>query len=356
MSRGLGDVYKRQVLARLAGEGIHPNDHVNCSQSSNDVIPTTLQVMAATELTGKLLPALDAAIAAIEAKAAELGGICKTGRTHLMDAMPLTFGQEMGAWAAQLRECRERVIELLPRVCALPIGGSAIGTGVNVPVGYPEAVVGRLSELTGTRFTTATNLFARIASPDVAVEASACLRGLAGTLNKINNDLRWMGSGPLAGLAEITLQPLQPGSSIMPGKVNPVLPEAVLMVCAEVFGNDVTIAQAGASGNFQLNVMLPLVADKLSSGISLLAGALDASARTVAGLEVNHEILERTLSRNPILATALNTRIGYEAAAEIARRAYAEGRPVLAVALEATDIPEDELRELLDPVRLTGAS
>ncbi len=274
-----------EVLARLAGKGIHPNDHVNCSQSSNDVIPTTLQVMVATELVNSLLPALDSAGVGIEARASELAGICKTGRTHLMDAMPLTFGQEMGAWAAQLRECRERLTDLLPRVCALPIGGSAIGTGVNVPEGYPEAVVSRLSELTGVPFTTAENRFARMASQDVAVEASACLRGLAIALTKINNDLRWMGSGPLAGLAEVTLEPLQPGSSIMPGKVNPVLPEAVLMVCAEVFGNDVTIAQAGASGNFQLNVMLPLVADKLSSGISLLVGALGATARTVAGLQ-----------------------------------------------------------------------
>lgn len=349
-----------EVLARLAGAAseleIHPNDHVNCSQSSNDMIPSAIQVAAALMLRQGLLKELGALIETLDERAVELRNIAKTGRTHLMDAMPLTFGQELGAWIAQLAECRDRFDSLMPRLLAIPAGGSAIGTGVNVPNGYTTAIVRQLSTLTEIEFFSAANTFSRMASQDVAVECSSCLRALAVTLTKINNDLRWMASGPLAGIAEITLEPLQPGSSIMPGKVNPVLPEAVLMVCAEVFGNDVTVAQAGMSGNFQLNVMLPVIADKLCASIRLLAGACDATRRSIQGFTVNRAVLEETLSRNPILATALNTRIGYDQAAKIARQSYEEGRPVLEVAAELTDLPEEELRELLDPWHLTGST
>lgn len=349
-----------EVLARLAsaecGLDVHPNDHVNCSQSSNDMIPSAIQVAAVTLLRDSLMEALSGLGASIERRSEELRNMTKTGRTHLMDAMPLTLGQELGAWAAQLADCHDRFEGLMPRLTAIPAGGSAIGTGVNVPRGYPAAIASQLSALSGVVFSSAENKFSRMAAQDVAVECSSCLRALAVVLTKINNDLRWMGSGPLAGIAEITLEPLQPGSSIMPGKVNPVLPEAVLMVCAEVVGNDATVAQAGMSGNFQLNVMLPLIADKLCTSIALLAGACDATRKCVEGFTVNRAVLEETLSRNPILATALNTRIGYEQAAKIARQSYEEDRPVLEVAMELTNLPEGELRELLDPWNLTGAT
>lgn len=349
-----------EVLARLAtehaGRPVHPNDHANCSQSSNDVIPSTIQITAAVSLQDQLRPALRALAGRIRSRAAELAGVAKTGRTHLMDAMPLTFGQELNAWVYQLEECDARFSDLMVRLCALPIGGSAVGTGVNVPAGFPQALVKRLRDRLGLEFTLAESPFARMAGQDVAVECSACLRSLALVLGKINNDLRWMSSGPLAGLAEIRLEALQPGSSIMPGKVNPVLPEAVLMAVAEVIGNDAAIALAGHSGNFQLNVMLPLVADRLSDSIELLTGACDTTARTVAGFSVNHEQVERSLASNPILVTALNAAIGYEAAAAIAKRSYAEGRSVLDVAEEETSLSREELAELLDPMRLTNAA
>jgi fumarate hydratase class II len=255
-----------------------------------------------------------------------------------------------------LQECDQRFVDLLPRLNSLPVGGTAVGTGVNAPDGFATAVVSQLSQLTGLEFKVATNRFARIAGQDSSVECSSCLRSLAVTLTKINNDLRWMASGPLAGLAEIQLQALQPGSSIMPGKVNPVLPEAALMAAAEVIGNDACIALAGQSGSFQLNVMLPLIADKLTGGIELLAGSCRSTARTIAGFEVNHEQLQASLASNPMLVTALNAFIGYEAAAAIARRAYREKRPVLDIALEETDLPREQLEALLDPLRLTGGA
>jgi fumarate hydratase class II len=271
-----------------------------------------------------------------------------------MDAMPVTFGQELAGWAFQLDECRQRLADLQPRLLALPIGGSAVGTGVNVPEGYAEALVGRLGELLELPFTVSPVPSSRMSGQEVAVECSACLRSIAHVLSKINNDLRWMSSGPLAGLAEIQLEALQPGSSIMPGKINPVLPEAVLMAAAEVVGNDATVALAARSGNFQLNVMLPLLADKLLDSVNLMVGACRATGRVVSGFTVNHEQVERVLARNPILVTALNTRIGYEAAAAIAKRAYAEGRPVLDVAAEDTDLSRTELAELMNPARLAG--
>jgi fumarate hydratase class II len=347
-----------EVLARLAARGsdleIHPNDHANCSQSSNDIIPSCIQVAACVAIDAELRPALGSLTRSIRKRAAELSGVAKTGRTHLMDAMPLTFGQELGAWAHQLEECEQRFDTLAERLCALPLGGSAVGTGVNVPNGFADGAVMRLGEFFGRQFTVAQDPFARMAGQDVTLECSACLRALAVVLTKINGDLRWMSSGPLAGLAEITLEPLQPGSSIMPGKVNPVLPEAVLMAAAEIIGNDASIAVAAQSGNFQLNVMLPLIADKLLGGIGVLARACAATGRTVVGFTVNREQVSRSLARNPMLVTALNARIGYEAAAAIAKRAYQERRPILDVAEEETDLSREELACLLDPLRLTG--
>lgn len=346
-----------EVLARLAGQAsgrdIHPNDHVNCSQSSNDVIPSCIQVTALQCWAHKLQPAVQKLVKVIRGRSIELEGIAKTGRTHLMDAMPLTFGQELEAWACQLSECEQRFEDLLPRLRKLPIGGSAVGTGVNVPAGFPQALVTRLNQALRLGFEVADNPFSRMAGQEVALECSSCLRSLAVVLTKISNDLRWMSSGPLSGLAEITLQPLQPGSSIMPGKVNPVLPEAVLMVAAEVIGNDCSVALASQSGNFQLNVMLPLIADKLCNSFAILAWACEATRSTVAGFTANRERIEDSLTRNPILVTALTATIGYEAAAAIAKRSYAENRPVLDVAVEESGLSREKLATLLDPHQLT---
>ena len=344
------------LASRILGQAVHPNDHVNASQSSNDVIPTCIQVAAAEGLQEQLLPALENLITATRLRAAELADVTKTGRTHLMDAMPLTLGQELGAWAAQLADCADRLADLMPRLLALPIGGSAVGTGVNVPREFPSAFVDSLNALSGQAFTVAANSFARMAGQDVALECSSCLRALAVVLTKINNDLRWMGSGPLAGLGEIQLEALQPGSSIMPGKVNPVLPEAVLMVCAEVVANDCAVSIAAQSGNFQLNVMLPLIADKLLCCIDNLVGACASSCKTIAGFEVNRDGLQKNLASNPILVTALNRIVGYDAAAAIAKRCYLEQRPVIDIAAEETSLSREELERLLDPKRLTGQS
>ena len=347
-----------EVLAHLAGDiagrDVHPNDHVNCSQSSNDVIPSCIQVSSLVQLQRELVPALARLIACVEQRSSALADVVKTGRTHLMDAMPLTLGQELGAWARQLSESADRLRESLPRMKQLPIGGSAVGTGVNVPPGYAARVVAELSALTGEEFALAPSPFSRMAGQDIALECSANLRGLAAVLTKIANDLRWMSSGPLAGLAEIELEALQPGSSIMPGKVNPVLPEAVLMACADITGHDTSIALAAQSGNFQLNVMLPLIADKLLNSLSLAAGACDALTRTVDGFRVNTQRLQSSLAANPVLVTALNRHIGYEQAARIAKRCYDERRPVLEVAAEETDIAPAELAQLLDPVKLAN--
>tara|TARA_R110002110_G_scaffold205066_1_gene416731 strand:+ start:132334 stop:133704 length:1371 start_codon:yes stop_codon:yes gene_type:complete len=343
------------IATRIAHTPVHPNDHANCSQSSNDMIPSCLQVTALQQLQLELRPALAALIASIRTKSMELQSVVKTGRTHLMDAMPLTFGQELEAWAQQLADCDERFTQLLPRLAALPLGGSAVGTGVNVPAGFAERAIAQLNTRMELTCTVSNNAFARMAGQDTALETSACLRSLAVVLTKISNDLRWMASGPLAGLGEIQLQALQPGSSIMPGKVNPVLPEAVLMAAAEVIGNDTTITVAAQSGNFQLNVMLPLIADKLCSGTELLCWSCAAMAKTVTGFTVNHAQIERSVASNPILVTALNRHVGYSAAAKIAKRCYAEQRPVLDVAVEETGLPREELAQLLDPEQLTRA-
>ncbi len=347
-----------EVIATLAsresGAPVHPNDHVNMSQSSNDVVPTAISVASASLLHDKLLPALASTRQRIEARAEEFADQVKTGRTHLMDAMPLTVGQEFSAWATGLATAEQRFRELTPRLCALAQGGTAVGTGINAHPRFGEKVAVLLSEHTGVEFRQADNLFAAIAGQDAAVELSSTLKSLAVTLTKIANDLRWMGSGPLNGLGEIALPALQPGSSIMPGKVNPVIPEAVAMAAAAVVGNDSTITFAAGSGNFQLNVMLPLIAARQIESLTLLTGALLAlDERCIAGLDVNAETLNAAVARNPVLITALNPVIGYELGAKIAKTAYASGRPVRDVALEMTDLEPAELDRLLDPLALT---
>ncbi len=342
-----------EVLASLAsnalGERVHPNDHVNCSQSSNDVVPSATAVAAAREIHTLLLPALRQLEDVLRQRGDELEAVVKTGRTHLMDAMPVTLGFELRTWAAQLQDCRQRLNDLQPRLCALAIGGSAVGTGVNVPPGYVEALLERLSERVGFSLTAAAMPSTRMAAQETAVECSAGLRSIALVLIKMGNDLRWMNSGPLAGLGELQLEALQPGSSIMPGKVNPVIPEAVLMAATEVLGNDATVVLAAQSGSFQLNVMLPLIADKLLDSIALLAGSCASMTDCLAGLQPLADHAAATLARNPVLVTALNPEIGYEAAAAIAKRAVAEGRPVLDVAEEDTGMSRDTLARLLDP-------
>jgi fumarate hydratase class II len=346
-----------EVIAHLAarelGTAVHPNDDVNRSQSSNDCIPTAIHVAAALGLARELRPALAHLAATIAAREQALGGVVKTGRTHLMDALPLTLGQELSAWRTQIEDAAARLEATLPRILRLAQGATAIGTGLNAPPGFGARVAAELAARTGLPFVPHPNPFAALAGQDAAVEFSAQLRGVAVALTKIANDLRWMNSGPLAGLGEISLPALQPGSSIMPGKVNPVAPEAVAMAAAQVMGLDAAIALAGASGNFQLNVMLPLIAYDLTHAVALMA----ASARlladgAIAGFTVDAARLAAPLARNPILVTALNALIGYEAGAAIAKEAYATGEPIIEVAARRTGIARAELERLLDPGRL----
>ena len=347
-----------EVIAALAGRalraGVHPNDEVNLGQSSNDVVPTAIRVGAALALAEDLLPALAHLRTVVLDRARKARGQVKTGRTHLMDAMPLSFAQEFGAWAAQLASARARIDDAGKRLRRLPIGGTAVGTGINAHPQFGRRMAQALSAGTGLRFAAAKDSFEGIAAQDDAVELSGQLNALAVALMKIANDLRWMNSGPLAGLGEIELPALQPGSSIMPGKVNPVIPEAVCMVCAQVMGHHTAVTVAGQSGNFQLNVMLPLIAANLLDSIGLLANAMRALADdAVAGLRLRPDRVADALARNPILATALNPAIGYERAAAIAKRAYREGRPVLEVAIEDSGLPAERLKRLLDPAALT---
>ncbi len=347
-----------EVIAHLAsidrGSEVHPNDHVNMSQSSNDVIPTCVHVSAAVAIHDHLLPSLRTLSGELEKKADEVRHIVKTGRTHLMDAMPVTLGQELDGWRAQIDNATARLGDSMTRLTALAQGGTAVGTGINAHPKFGIKVAVLLSEQTGVQFSPAASKFEAMSSQDTAVEISGQLRTLAVSLTKIANDLRWMNSGPLAGIGEIALPALQPGSSIMPGKVNPVIPEAVAMVCAQVIGNDATIMIGGQSGNFQLNVMLPVVAYNLLQSIEILANACTSLAENaIAGFTVNTDNINRALGRNPILVTALNPVIGYELGAAVAKKAYAEGRPVKEVALEMTDLTEDELDRLLDPAALT---
>jgi fumarate hydratase class II len=346
-----------EVIAHLAAgsaKGVHPNDHVNMGQSSNDVIPTAIHVSAALLLREDLLPALAQLGAALAAREAQAHAIVKTGRTHLMDAMPVTLAQELSGWRSQVENGIARLRSAEPRLLRLAQGGTAVGTGINADPRFGAACCKELARLTGIDFQPNDNYFEALSAQDAAVELSGQLKVVAVSLMKIANDLRWMNSGPLAGLGEIALPPLQPGSSIMPGKVNPVIPEAVAMVAAEVIGNDVTVTVAGQSGNFQLNVMLPVIAWNLLESIRLLANVTRLLAeRAIAGFKVNHERLEEALERNPILVTALNPVIGYEQGAAIAKRAYAEGKPIREVAAAMTKLPADELARLLDPVELT---
>jgi len=348
-----------EVLAHLASaEGkhhVHPNDHVNAGQSSNDVIPATLQLSAALQLQTLLLPALDQLAANIQARAAQFGDVVKTGRTHLMDAMPIRLDQEMSGWRQQIVNAVERLQDTQRRLCELPLGGTAVGTGVNAHPQFAALVIERLARETGLPLRVCRNHFERMSSVDTAVELSGQLRVLALSLLKISNDLRWMNSGPHSGLGEIQLAALQPGSSIMPGKVNPVIPEACAMAAAQCVGLDAAIALAGQSGNFQLNVMLPLVADNLLTMLGILTrAALALAGRGAIGdFHVNREYLAAQAERNPILATALAPHIGYQRAAEIVKKANAEDRPLLDIALELTELDEPTLRELLDSRRLT---
>lgn len=347
-----------EVIAHLAsralGTDVHPNDHVNMGQSSNDVFPTAIHVAASLAIVEQLLPSLRQLSKTIRRKGRQLKDITKTGRTHLMDAMPLRFDQELSGWAQQIDNGIARVESALPRLQALAQGGTAVGTGINAEPRFGKRFAKALARRTGIAFTPSPNYFESLSSQDAAVEVSGQLKTVAVSLMKIANDLRWMNSGPLAGLGEIELPALQPGSSIMPGKVNPVIAEAVAMVCAKVIGNDAAITIAGQSGNFQLNVMLPLVAHDLLQSIGLLSSASRLLAdRAIAGFTVRRDRVEAVLAQNPILITAANRVIGYEAGAAIAKQAYQERRPVLDVALERTGLDLATLRRLLDPATLT---
>jgi len=347
-----------EVIAHLAtedrGSEVHPNDHVNMSQSSNDVIPTCVHVSAAIAINEHLLPALQTLSKALEKKADEVRDVVKTGRTHLMDAMPITLGQELDGWRSQVDNAIARLGDSMSRLTALAQGGTAVGTGINAHPKFGTKVTVLLSEHTGISFSSAASKFEALSSQDTAVETSGQLRVLAVSLTKIANDLRWMNSGPLAGIGEIALPALQPGSSIMPGKVNPVIPEAVTMVCAQVIGNDAAIAIGGQAGSFQLNVMLPVISYNLLQSIELLSNACTSLAeKAIAGFTVNSDNINRALDRNPILVTALNPVIGYELGAAVAKKAYAEGRSVKDVAQEMTELTAEELDRLLDPAALT---
>jgi fumarate hydratase class II len=347
-----------EVIARLAtarlGRTVHPNDDVNMGQSSNDVIPTTIHVSAALAVRNDLLPALKEVQGVLLKKEKEIGSIVKTGRTHLMDAMPVTLGQELSAWRQQVENGIARLESVQPRLWRLAQGGTAVGTGINAHPEFGARFCQELSTLTGVAFTPSPNYFESLATQDAAVELSGQLKTIAVSLMKIANDLRWMNSGPLAGLGEIALPALQPGSSIMPGKVNPVIPEAAAMVAAQVIGNDTTITVAGQSGNFQLNVMLPVIAYNLLESIRLLASTWRALGKdALAGFTVNEARLAEALDRNPILVTALNSVIGYDKGAAIAKQAYKEGKPIRDVAARMTDLPKEELARLLDPADLT---
>jgi len=351
-----------EVLASLAGRAgvdVHPNDHVNASQSSNDTFPTSIHVAAVTSTTRDLVPALDHLAGALERKAEEFADVVKAGRTHLMDATPVMLGQEMSGYAAAVRLGVERLEAALPRVAELPLGGTAVGTGINTPQGFPEKVIAELSRRTGLEFTEARNHFEAQGARDALVELSGAVRTVAVSLTKICNDLRWMSSGPRTGLAEINLPDLQPGSSIMPGKVNPVLPEATLMVCAQVIGNDVTVTTAGASGSFELNVMMPVMARNLLESVRLLSTSSRLLAdRCIDGITANVDRMRTYAESSPSVVTPLNRYIGYENAAKVAKTALAEEKTIREVVVamgfvDRGDLTEQQLDEALDVARMT---
>ncbi len=347
-----------EVIAHLAsqklGRKVHPNDHVNMGQSSNDVIPTAMHVAAWMEADETLLPGLRHLQAIIESKQREVGDVVKTGRTHLMDAMPVRMSQEMGAWATQVRKGVIRIERALEDVSKLAIGGTAVGTGINTHPEFGDRVAAILAELTGLPFQKTENHFEALSAQDAMVALSGQLKTVAASLMKIANDLRWMNSGPIAGLSEIALPAVQPGSSIMPGKINPVIAEAVTMVAAQVMGNDVAVTIGGQSGVFELNVMLPLIAHNVLQSERILGNAARVLAdKAISGFTVNRERISSLVDKNPILVTALNPVIGYELGAKIAKRAYAEGRSIKEVAAEMTDLSPEELDRILDPAKLT---
>ncbi|WP_329040296.1 class II fumarate hydratase [Streptomyces sp. NBC_00178] len=352
-----------EVVATLAterlGREVHPNDHVNASQSSNDVFPSSIHIAATAAVTADLIPALEHLAESLERKSAEFADVVKSGRTHLMDATPVTLGQEFGGYAAQIRYGVERLHASLPRLAELPLGGTAVGTGINTPPGFSAAVIAEVARTTGLPLTEARNHFEAQGARDGLVEASGQLRTLAVSLTKISNDLRWMASGPRTGLAEINLPDLQPGSSIMPGKVNPVIPEAVLMVAAQVTGNDATVAVAGAAGNFELNVMLPVIAKNLLESVRLLANASRLLAdRTVDGVTANVERARQYAESSPSVVTPLNKYIGYEEAAKVAKKSLADGTTIRETVLaggyvERGDLTLEQLDAALDVLRMT---
>ncbi len=346
-----------EVIAKIASTDnlkIHPNDDVNMCQSSNDVIPAAIHVAAAMEIHDNLLPALRHLHGVLQARAHENKDVVKTGRTHLMDAMPITLGQEIGGWAAQINHGVERILNSQPRLLELATGGTAIGTGINAHPQFGNRIASHISQLTHIPFTEARNHFAAQSAMDAATEMSGQLKTTATSLFKIANDLRWMNSGPQAGLGEIVLPSLQPGSSIMPGKINPVIAEATMMVCAQVIGNDSTIALCNASGNFQLNVMLPALGYNLLQSVTLLGNASRVLAdKAIIGFEVKSEAMMELVDKNPIMVTVLNPIIGYEKGAAIAKKAYAQNRKLKEVALEETDLSEEELNVLLDAKAMT---
>ncbi|MCC3777813.1 aspartate ammonia-lyase [Streptomyces sp. UNOB3_S3] len=352
-----------EVIATLAterlGRPVHPNDHVNASQSSNDVFPSSIHIAATAAVTGELIPALEHLAAALERKAEEFAEVVKAGRTHLMDATPVTLGQEFGGYAAQVRYGVERLRASLPRLAELPLGGTAVGTGINTPPGFSAAVIAEVARATGLPLTEARDHFEAQGARDGLVETSGQLRVVAVGLTKIANDLRWMGSGPRTGLAEIALPDLQPGSSIMPGKVNPVVCEAVLMVAAQVMGNDATVATAGAAGNFELNVMLPVMAKNLLESIRLLANVSRLLAdRAVDGITANAERAREYAESSPSVVTPLNRYIGYEEAAKVAKKSLAERKTIREVVLESGYVDRgllttEQLDEALDVLRMT---
>lgn len=346
-----------EVIAHLAsrdGLEVGPNDHVNMGQSSNDVIPSAIHLSAALAVKERLIPELERLRDVIDRKADELDGVVKTGRTHLMDAMPVRMSQELGGWSSQIGQAIERFESSLQRLGRLAQGGTAVGTGINAHPEFASRMAKALSEQTGLSLIPSDSFFASLASQDSAVELSGHLRTYACVVMKIANDLRWMNSGPLAGLGEIELEALQPGSSIMPGKVNPVIPESAAQAAAQVIGLDSAVTVAGQSGNFQLNVMLPLIANNLLTSIALMANTSRLlGERAIGTFKVREDNIEAPLARNPILVTALNSVIGYNAAAAIAKKAYQAGRPILDVAEEETDLDRGELERLLDPAKLT---
>jgi len=348
-----------EVIGKLAtkysGVEVDPNDHVNMSQSSNDVIPTAINISCHCDLDHLLLPALQDLIKTIGNKAKKVEGVTKTGRTHLMDAMPIKMDQELNAWKSQLESSQESLLTVTDKLLLLPQGGTAVGTGINAHPRFSKEFAKEVSKLRKMKAKPSNNFFHSLSAQDTSLQVSAELRNLATILMKISNDLRWMNSGPLTGLGEIELKALQPGSSIMPGKVNPVIPESVSMVCADVIGNDVTVAIAAQSGNFQLNVMLPVIAYNLLKSINILSNAMDAlGSKAIKTFKINKTNIQESLEKNPVLVTSLSPVIGYSKAAEIAKKAYKEKRSIIEVALEETKLSRKRLESLLNPENLTS--